>query len=68
MRAMVLKKIATPLESKELTDPHSGPGEIRAKVAACGVCRKDLHVVDGELRTKEGVTGLTSRGRSVGSS
>jgi propanol-preferring alcohol dehydrogenase len=30
-------------------DREPGPGEIRVKVAACGVCRTDLHVVDGEL-------------------
>ncbi len=49
MHAMVLKKIGTPLEWTELDDPQPGPGEIRVKVAACGVCRTDLHVVDGEL-------------------
>jgi alcohol dehydrogenase, propanol-preferring len=49
MRAMVLKKIGTALEWTELTDPQPGPGEIRVKMAACGVCRTDLHVVDGEL-------------------
>jgi len=46
---MVLKKLRTPLEWTELADPRPGPGEIRVKVAACGVCRTDLHVVDGEL-------------------
>jgi len=46
---MVLKKIGTPLEWTELPDPQPGPGEIRVQVAACGVCRTDLHVVDGEL-------------------
>jgi propanol-preferring alcohol dehydrogenase len=46
---MVLKKIGAPLEWTELADPLPGPGEIRVKVAACGVCRTDLHVVDGEL-------------------
>ncbi len=49
MQAMVLKKLRTPLELTELPDPLPGPGEIRIKVAACGVCRTDLHVVDGEL-------------------
>ena len=49
MNAMVLKKIGTPLEWTELADPQPGPSEIRVKVAACGVCRTDLHVVDGEL-------------------
>jgi propanol-preferring alcohol dehydrogenase len=49
MDAMVLKKIGTPLEWTELADPQPGPGEIRVQVSACGVCRTDLHVGDGEL-------------------
>jgi propanol-preferring alcohol dehydrogenase len=46
---MMLKKLRTALEWTDLADPQPGPGEIRVKVAACGVCRTDLHVVDGEL-------------------
>src|SRR6202040_2443079 len=49
MQAMVLKKLGTPLEWTDLADRQPGPGEIRVKVAACGVCRTDLHVVDGDL-------------------
>jgi len=49
MRAMVLNKIGAALEWTELADPEPGPDEIRVKVSACGVCRTDLHVVDGEL-------------------
>jgi len=49
MHAMMLKKLRTALEWTDLADPQPGPGEIRVKVAACGVCRTDLHVVDGEL-------------------
>ena len=49
MHAMVLKKIGAALEWTDLADPQPGPGEIRVKVSACGVCRTDLHVVDGEL-------------------
>jgi propanol-preferring alcohol dehydrogenase len=49
MHAMVLKKIGTALEWTEQPDRQPGPGEIRVKVGACGVCRTDLHVVDGEL-------------------
>jgi propanol-preferring alcohol dehydrogenase len=49
MHAMVLKKIGAALEWTELADSQPGPGEIRVKVSACGVCRTDLHVVDGEL-------------------
>ncbi len=49
MHAMTLQKIGAPLEWTELPDRQPGPGELRVKVAACGVCRTDLHVVDGEL-------------------
>jgi alcohol dehydrogenase, propanol-preferring len=49
MHAMVLNKLRTPLAWTELADPQPGPHEIRIKVTACGVCRTDLHVVDGEL-------------------
>jgi len=49
MHAMVLSKIGAPLAWTELPDRPPGPGQIRVKVAACGVCRTDLHVVDGEL-------------------
>ena len=49
MHAMLLNKIGGPLVWTELPDREPGPGEIRVKVAACGVCRTDLHVVDGEL-------------------
>ena len=46
---MVLKMLRAALEWTELPDRLPGPGEIRVKVTACGVCRTDLHVVDGEL-------------------
>jgi propanol-preferring alcohol dehydrogenase len=49
MHAMVLKTVGTPLEWSELPDRLPGPGQIRLKVSACGVCRTDLDVVDGEL-------------------
>ena len=49
MQAMVLKSPGTQLEWTELPDRHPGLGEIRVRVAACGVCRTDLHVLDGEL-------------------
>jgi len=49
VHAMVLKTPGTALEWTELADRQPGPGEIRVKVAACGVCRTDLHVLDGEL-------------------
>lgn len=49
MRAMVLTSPGTPLEWLELADRSPAPDEIRVNVSACGVCRTDLHVVDGEL-------------------
>ena len=49
MQAMVLNKIGSALEWADLPDRAPGPGEIRVRVTACGVCRTDLHVVDGEL-------------------
>lgn len=49
MFAMVLNKHKTPLEWTELADRTPKSGEIRVRVLACGVCRTDLHVVDGEL-------------------
>lgn len=49
MHAMVLKKIGTPLEWTQYPDPQPHHGQIRVQVLACGVCRTDLHVVDGEL-------------------
>ncbi|MGC1388607.1 MAG: zinc-dependent alcohol dehydrogenase family protein [Steroidobacteraceae bacterium] len=49
MYAMVLNQYKTPLEWTELADRTPKKGQIRVKVLACGVCRTDLHVVDGEL-------------------
>jgi propanol-preferring alcohol dehydrogenase len=49
MYAMLLRQIGQPLEWTELPDRIPGAGEIRVAVTACGVCRTDLHVVDGEL-------------------
>jgi propanol-preferring alcohol dehydrogenase len=49
MQAMVLKKLKVPLEWTHLADRSPGQDEIRVKILACGVCRTDLHVVDGEL-------------------
>jgi propanol-preferring alcohol dehydrogenase len=46
---MVLKTPRSALEWTELPDRQPGQGQIRIKVTACGVCRTDLHVVDGEL-------------------
>jgi alcohol dehydrogenase, propanol-preferring len=49
MRAMVLDAPRTPLHGADLPPPDPGRGEVLLEVAACGVCRTDLHVVDGEL-------------------
>lgn len=49
MFAMALRTPRQPLVAEACADPDPGPGELRLRVAACGVCRTDLHVVDGEL-------------------
>jgi len=49
MRAMVLERSPGELRLAELPRPEPGPGQVLIKVSACGVCRTDLHVVDGEL-------------------
>jgi alcohol dehydrogenase, propanol-preferring len=49
MRAMLLDEPGRPLRPADLPDPAPGPGEVLLDVAACGVCRTDLHIVDGEL-------------------
>jgi alcohol dehydrogenase, propanol-preferring len=49
MRAMVCERPGRPLALRELEVPVPGPGEVLVRVAACGVCRTDLHLVDGEL-------------------
>jgi propanol-preferring alcohol dehydrogenase len=49
MRAMVLDAPHTALRAAELPDPRPGAGQVLVRVAACGVCRTDLHVLDGEL-------------------
>src|SRR5215510_8776080 len=49
VRAMQLIEPGAPLRMTELPDLQPGPGELRLRVTACGVCRTDLHVVDGEL-------------------
>jgi alcohol dehydrogenase, propanol-preferring len=49
VRAMLLDAPRTPLRPAALPEPVAGPGELLVRVSACGVCRTDLHVVDGEL-------------------
>ena len=49
MQAMLLDRPGQPLKPAELAVPEPGAGQILIKVAACGVCRTDLHIFDGEL-------------------
>ena len=49
MRAMLLKSPDRPLECADVPTPHPAPGQMLVRVAACAVCRTDLHVMAGEL-------------------
>jgi len=49
MRAMVLVEPGKPLQAMQLSVPRPGPGQILLRVRTCGVCRTDLHILDGEL-------------------
>ncbi len=49
MRAMVLEQVGQPLQLRELPIPQPAPNQVLVRVRACGVCRTDLHVFDGEL-------------------
>src|SRR5262249_56291855 len=49
MRAMLFEGVGTPLREAELEQPVPGPAQVRLRVRGCGVCRTDLHIVDGEL-------------------
>jgi propanol-preferring alcohol dehydrogenase len=46
---MVLRAAGRPLEEEDVPSPEPGPGQALLRVRACGVCRTDLHVLDGEL-------------------
>jgi propanol-preferring alcohol dehydrogenase len=50
MRALVLDEQGRPPHVVERPAPQPGPGQVLLRVRACGVCRTDLHIVDGELR------------------
>src|SRR5581483_4907615 len=70
---MVLHQPGEPLRLEELPDPEPGPGQVLLRVVACGVCRTDLHVVDGELpRPKlplvpgHQIVGVAEDGRRLG--
>jgi propanol-preferring alcohol dehydrogenase len=49
MKAMLFEKVGRPLKAAEVPVPVPGPDEVLIRVSACGVCRTDLHIVDGEL-------------------
>jgi alcohol dehydrogenase, propanol-preferring len=49
MRAILLERQGEPLSEAEIPAPEPGPGQVRLDVRACGVCRTDLHILDGEL-------------------
>jgi alcohol dehydrogenase, propanol-preferring len=49
MRAMVFHEVGQPLRLEERSIPQPGPGELLIRVRACGVCRTDLHLLDGEV-------------------
>jgi alcohol dehydrogenase, propanol-preferring len=53
MRAMILERQApiesAPLAARDVPVPEPGPGEVRVRVRACGLCRTDLHVIEGDL-------------------
>ena len=49
MRAMLLRSAGEPLEPADIAAPEPAAGEVLVRVLACGVCRTDLHIADGEL-------------------
>ena len=49
MRAAVLDAPGARLRVADISDPQPAPGQVLLRVAACGVCRTDVHVVDGDL-------------------
>src|SRR5688500_4706569 len=50
MRAMQLDAIGTPLRPVCRAMPEPGPGQLLVEIAACGICRTDLHIADGDLQ------------------
>ena len=49
MKAMVLHNPKRPLRLEDLPEPQPGKNQVKLRVEACGICRTDLHVLDGEL-------------------
>ena len=70
---MVLHAPGSPLAEEDLPRPEPAPGQVALRVRACGVCRTDLHVVDGELTRPKlplvighQIVGETEDGRRLG--
>src|SRR2546421_10965357 len=73
MRAAVLEQPRHPLTETTLPDPEPSPGQLLLRVAACGVCRTDLHLRDAEIEATKlpvvlghQIVGITDDGRRVG--
>jgi propanol-preferring alcohol dehydrogenase len=73
MRAVLLDAAGQPLRPAEVPVPEAGPGQVRVRVSACGVCRTDLHIRDGEvdaghlpLILGHQIVGVTDDGARVG--
>src|SRR5690348_12892572 len=49
MRAMVLDRVGAPLRATDVPEPEAGEGQVKLRVHACGICRTDLHLLDGEV-------------------
>lgn len=50
MKAMMMFRSGEPLHLETVADPEPGPGQILIRVEACGLCRTDLHILDGDLK------------------
>jgi alcohol dehydrogenase, propanol-preferring len=73
VRAAVLREPGAPLELRELHDPEPGPGQLALTIRACGVCRTDLHLRDGEIDAPKlpivlghQIVGFSDDGRRLG--
>jgi propanol-preferring alcohol dehydrogenase len=73
MKAMVLERPGEPVRAATLADPTPGPGQLLLEVAACAVCRTDLHLRDGEIDAPKlpvvlghQIVGRTEDGRRYG--
>ncbi len=73
MRAAVLRQPNAALELRDLPEPRAGEGEVRLTVRACGVCRTDLHLRDGEIEAPRlpvvlghQIVGISHDGRRLG--